>query len=286
MPRRNHLIFSLLIVGVLLCLALPGTAQKGEYIFKVSNIIQLSLQDLTGELRKARVVVIGEQHDNWRHHEAQLSVIRALHEAGQKIAVGFEMFQKDAQGDLDRWVSGRMSEEEFFRVYSDNWDFNLWPLYRGIFDYAREHRIPMLGLNVPRSIVSRVAREGFSSLTEKERKKIGFLSCNVDPRYREILARVLGGGGHLGNSMFNNFCEAQVVWDTSMALNIIDYAEKNGDTLVIALAGNFHAWKRGIAEQISQRSELKSLVILPSEDTSLFNYSVVLEDADYVWWLQ
>ena len=261
-------------------------ARSPNLIFKVSDAVQFRLDELVEDIKKARIVVIGEQHDNRWHHQVQLRVIDALHQSGIKVAVGFEMFQKTAQVDLDHWVSGKMNEEDFFRVYSRSWDFNLWPLYRDIFIYAREHSLPMVGLNIPRSLVSQVAREGFGSLTVEERRKIGFLSCNVDDRYQKTLARVLGGKGHLGDLLFDHFCEAQVVWDTSMALSVIDFLEENEDTAIVVLAGNFHAWKRGIAEQIRQRADLESRVILPSEDTGFVNYEVVLKDADYVWWLE
>lgn len=282
--RRSFSVFLAVLTTVVL-LAGDTPARADNLIFKVSNLNKLSLKDLVEDLRSARVIVIGEQHDNRRHHEVQLKIIEALHESGRKFAVGLEMFREDSQADLDKWLAGKMTEEEFFKAYSSNWDMKYWPLYRDIFLYAREHEIPLLGLNIPRKIVNQVAREGFGSLSEEDRREIGFLSCNVDARYQETLARVLGSG-HFSEIMFNNFCEAQVVWDTAMALNVMDYAGRNEDASVVVLAGNFHAWKRGIAAQISQRSDLESRVILPSQDTSFFNYDIFLEDADYVWWLE
>ena len=86
--------------------------------------------------------------------------------------------------------------------------------------------------------------------------------------------------------MFDHFCEAQVVWDTAMALRAVDYVKANPGKSLVILAGNFHAWKRGIPEQIGRVTEMKVKSILPSDDTSFFNYNVFLEDADYVWWYE
>ena len=83
--------------------------------------------------------------------------------------------------------------------------------------------------------------------------------------------------------MFRHFCEAQVVWDTSMALNAVDYIEENPQKTLVILAGNFHAWKRGIPEQIRRVADIDVRAILPSTDVSFSEYDVVLEDADYVW---
>ena len=271
---------------LLLVIALPiHAAHDGDLIFKVSDLGQLSIDDLIKDLDGVKVVTIGEQHDDMRHHEVQLRIISALHSADRDIAIGFEQFGVRSQDTLDRWVSGSTSVEELFQAYSRDWELNWWSLYFPIFKYAREHEIPMVGLNIPREIVRQVASKGFSSLSAEQRGKIRVLSCNIDQKYQETLQRVLGqkGQGSHGE-LFNRFCEAQVVWDTSMALNAIDYINANpGKTLVI-LAGNFHAWKRGIPEQIRRASDLSVRTVLPSQDSSFFNYSVLVEDADYVWW--
>ena len=279
---------SILLFAVWFLLAIPLQADHGDdIIIRVKNIDQVSLDQLVKELKGVKVLTIGEQHDNSAHHRTQLLIISALHEAGYDIAIGFEQFGAHSQGGLDRWVAGKSGIEDLFRIYSMDWELNWWPLYLPIFQYAREHEIPMVGLNIPREIIRQVASEGFSSLSKEQRGKIRVLSCNIDERYRNTLSQVFGQKGRdPGNKIFNNFCEAQVVWDTSMALNAIDFIKANpGKTLVI-LAGNFHAWKRGIPEQINREVDIEVRAILPSEDTSFFNYEVFLEDADYVWWYE
>lgn len=256
-------------------------------VFKVQSGGTLDMDSLVAELRNADIVTIGEQHDNRAHHAVQLNVIRALHEADIPVAVGFEMFGTRSQGELDAWVAGRSSESDLFEIYSRDWQINLYPLYKDIFFYAREHQLPMLGLNVDREIVSQVARKGFASLNEEQRGKIRVVACNIDLEYQEILNRVIGQKGG-SKELFKRFCEAQVVWDTAMAINAIEYAEAKQDTVVVILAGNFHAWNRGIPYQVRLRTEgkLKTKAILPASDSSFFNYEVVTQDADYVWWLE
>lgn len=277
--------FLLMILAPVLIIALPAQAAHDDKLtFKSSDPGRLSIADLVEDLDDVKVVTIGEQHDDRLHHEVQLKVINALHSAGRDIAVGFEQFGARSQDTLDRWVAGKADIEELFHAYSRDWEITWWSLYLPVFQYAREHEIPMIGLNIPREIVNQVAREGFSSLSAEQRGKIRVLSCNVDQKYQEILRRVLGheGQGNHGR-MFSKFCEAQVVWDTSMALNAIDYMDDNPRKTLVILAGNFHAWKRGIPEQIRRASDFPVRSILPSQDSSFYNYSVFLEDADYVW---
>ena len=265
-------------------LTVPSVAVHKSPIFKVSTSNRISMADLVQELKGVRIVTVGEQHDNREHHEMQLNVIRALHERGLNVAIGFEQFGVRSQPHLNDWVSGKAGIQELFEAYSMDWELNWWPWYQPIFLYAREHELPMVGLNVPREIVRQVARSGFGSLSEEQRGKIRVLSCNVDQRYQDALARVLGHKGKDGSDslLFTRFCEAQVVWDTSMALNAIDFVKVNPNTILVILAGNFHAWKQGIPEQIKRNSNITVRSILPLTDTSFFNYDVFLEEADYV----
>ncbi|HSH70625.1 MAG TPA: ChaN family lipoprotein [Deferrisomatales bacterium] len=273
------------ILGTILMLigVLHHSATAEELLFRVSNAGIVSMQDMVADLRKARIVIVGEQHDNRDHHEAQLAVIRALRDSGASVAVGLEMFRSDAQPKLDAWVSGSLGLAAFVEVYADNWDTSYWPLYRDIFFYAREAGIPLVGLNVPRSVVSQVARRGFASLDEDQRQQLGGIQCDVDAKYRDLLGQVMGFKE--GNTpTFSRFCEAQVVWDTAMGRNAAQYAQEHPNTVVVVLAGNFHAWKYGIAKQVREHADLPVRVILPSSDTGFFRYDIVLEDADYVWW--
>jgi uncharacterized iron-regulated protein len=273
---------------VFLILLPPLVDAAGEnLIFKVKNISQISLDGLVRDLEGTKVITIGEQHDNRDHHTAQLRLIAALHEADMEVAVGFEQFGVRSQPGLDDWIAGKSGIDDLFEIYSLDWELNWWPLYLPIFEYAREHEIPMVGLNIPREIVRQVASRGFSSLSAEQRGKIRVLSCNIDQKYQDTLSRLVGHKRmQPGNTVFQKFCEAQVVWDTSMALNAVDYIKANPGRVLVILAGSFHAWKRGIPEQIRRVADMPVKTILPSEDTSFFNYNVLLEDADYVWWFE
>jgi uncharacterized iron-regulated protein len=75
------------------------------------------------------------------------------------------MFQHIEQSILDAWVAQELSEDEMRRAFVRDWSRD-WYLYRDIFLYCRDQNIPMIGLNVPRSITRKVAREGFEALTK------------------------------------------------------------------------------------------------------------------------
>jgi uncharacterized iron-regulated protein len=42
-----------------------------------------------------------------------------FHESGVKVAIGMEMFRRGSQKELDNWISGRIDEDEFEKIYTD-----------------------------------------------------------------------------------------------------------------------------------------------------------------------
>lgn len=232
-------------------------------------------------LNKARIVLVGEHHNNRRHHQVQLEVIRTLHKAGYKVAVGMEMFRRDSQSALDQWVAGKMEENQFEPIFMDNWTYG-WPLYRPIFEYAQKNHIAMVGLNVPRKVTAQVAYHGFASLNPEQKGSLEGITCNVTPAYRDFVTRAYGAHGH-GQMEFNRFCEAQLVWDTAMAMHAIDYLERHPDEVMVLLAGSGHARKLGIPAQLAKINTWPYAVVLPETKDVFETGTVTVQDADYLF---
>ena len=266
----------------LVCLLTPvrGCAQASLSLWDVAAEKSVTLKQILPALEEAGIVLVGEQHDLEAHHAAQLEIVEALHRAGKPVVVALEMFDQRSQPILDRWTSGQMDEATFEPHFRDNWG-GKWPLYREIFLYCRHNRIPMLGINVPRTITSQVARNGFSSLTPEQMGLLPMVTCRVNSEYMEIMRHAHGHG--LGHSDFTRFCEAQLVWDTAMATYSLDYLKKNPQRAVVLLAGSVHAWKKGIPAQVHQQDpEIRMKVILPETEGRFQRTNVTKEDADYL----
>ena len=227
-----------------------------------------------------RIILVGESHTAASHHQAQLAVIQRLVAAGQKVAVGMEMFRRDSQPSLDAWVAGELDESAFEAVYRDNWNYP-WPLYQPILDYARQNRLDLVGLNVPRGVTRQVAREGFASLSPQERQDLPFVTCDVSEDYMAYIRQAYGAHGH-GQMNFTHFCEAQLVWDKAMAANALRFLEDHPSHVIVVLAGSGHVRKGGIPAQLRKMSSLKHLVILPEIPGALDREYLDHEDADYL----
>jgi len=269
-------------VAVAAVLLLLGAAGREDRVLRVADRSTITLAGMAAELAPARVVFIGELHHVAEHHRIQLDVIRALHRSGVPVALGLEMFRAGQQAVLDQWTAGRLDEQQFRRTYERNWTLP-WELYRDIFLFARENRIPLVGLNVPDDLTRKVARSGFASLTDEELKRLPRgISCEVDDTYREFIRRSHGIPGHGGRS-FQYFCEAQQVWDTVMARNIADRLLLEPDRTVVVLAGSGHAWRRGIPTRLRQLApDIRSAVVMPLIDGKITRERVTADDADFV----
>lgn len=266
-----------LLLTVLPCLAASSTYDR---VLRVRDGKVISFTDMIEEVRKVSFVFVGEDHTNERHHSAQLDVIKALRERGVPSGIGLEMFRADNQRELDMWVGGKSELRRFIELYYENWRLP-WDLYRDIFFYARENRISLIGLNVSEGISRKVSETGFQSLNREELSKLPpGISCSVDESYMEFIRKAHEVHGRTGKS-FVYFCEAQMVWDKTMAWRLLEYKKKNPGRTVVVLSGTGHSWKPGIPAQIRMEEPKSTIaVILPGLPGR--RDSITVKYADYI----
>ena len=258
------------------------TAIGHDNLIRISDRKTVTFDAMMQDAVRSDVIVIGEIHGDPRHHAIELEIIRALHESDTPMIIGMEMFWQSDQKDLDAWTQGVMPVDRFVPVYYRNWSLR-WTLYEDIFLYAREHGIPIAGLNIPDEIATAIARRGFSALSDTERQKLpAGISCTIDRSYMAFIRKAYADHDRGDGKSFLHFCEAQMVWDKSMAVNLIAFMKENAGKKAVVLAGVGHAWRRGIPEQLSLLSGYRTQVILPVLPDQADLKSVTLEDADYL----
>jgi len=279
MNRLVHISRSLILILLILTFS-KGVTLAHPHILRTTDRSEVSQAELLRDLVSVQVIFFGEIHDHSGHHEAQLSILRALQMENRPLAIGLEMFRNDSQKALDLWVGGSYPIDNFLKNYSQNW--SMWEKYREIFDFARRQKVKMIGLNIPREISSKVARNGFAALPAGERQALGNVQCIVNPEYGDLIRRSMGGhGGH--GSKFVNFCEAQMLWDTMMARHLVEFLKANPNFRVVVLAGSGHAWKFGIPRQLLAQMDVSYRVVLPEVNGRLVRTQVAPEITDYLW---
>ncbi len=276
----KRIIITLLAVLVCFSVMAAGQKQLDRRMYDIHQGKETGMSEAITQLKQNRIILVGEHHSNKNHHLAQLDIIRALKETGVQVAVGLEMFRSDSRQALDRWVDGHIDEEVFQEIFYENWNFS-WAAYRMIFSYAREEKIPLIGLNVPRAITRRVSQQGFKSLAAEQKGKLSNVTCRVDEEYMNYIRKAFGAHAH-GKLNFTYFCEAQLVWDNVMAINTLDYLQKNPGAVVVILAGTGHVQKGAVPRQIRKRSQVPYAVILPEVKGSIDPGTISTQDADFI----
>jgi uncharacterized iron-regulated protein len=260
-------------------LTITCQADINRQIFKI-GAGETTFPAMIKEISSASVIFFGEDHYDLINHKNQLEVIKALYEKGLPIAIGLEMFPKKDQRRLDDWISGRLNEKDFIPIFYEDWGYG-WDLYKDIFFYAREKNIPLIGLNVTKEITRKVAQKGFKSLSREELSELPpGITCDLNKRYMDFIKRIFEYKGN-NDYTFHNFCEAQMIWDQSMAWHLSQYLKENPYRLVIVLTGTVHAWKYGIPRQLEKFINVEYRVILPDMPG---DYSTITkDDADYMF---
>ncbi|MHB8808416.1 MAG: ChaN family lipoprotein [Desulfobulbaceae bacterium] len=226
-----------------------------------------SFEEIIGELRQSRVVYVGETHTDMGVHILQLQILQALFQDNPDLAVGMEMFPRSAQEALDGYISGAIAtEQEFLKKsgYFTVWGFD-YRLYREIIGYAKRHSIPLVGLNIDKTAVNQVFRDGnLEGLDDRQREQVP-AERNLDiPGYRERLALAFAGheGQGFSGDKLTGFVQAQALWDEAMAETIADYLRDHPGRRMLVIAGNGHVFKdTGIPPRVARRLEVPQSVV-------------------------
>ncbi len=254
-----------------LSLLVLWTAPSYAQTFTVTTPTQQKLnpQTVLKQLQRSRVIYLGETHDSAEDHRAQLEIIRSLHQQNPKIAIGMEMFQRPFQSGLDSYLAGAATDSMLreFTEFDKRWGFP-WKFYFPIIDFAKQNQLPVVALNTPSEVTQKVARQGLSSLTEAEKRYIPPIAeIRTEPeRYRDRLREIFDGfhSGKGNNRGFDQFFEAQVLWDETMADAIVQFLKKNPDRQMIVLVGQGHiVYGDGIPSRVARRiPQIKQSTVL------------------------
>lgn len=303
MAIRNTARIWVLSVGILLLYTFPVAAQE---ITNPLDGTSYTRQAVLAKLAQAEVIYLGETHSSAKDHQAELDILRSLHElptplkpgptGKPRIAIALEMFQRPYQAVLDRYLAGELSETQLQAQseYPQRWGFP-WEYYAPLLRFAKQNNLPVLALNTPTETTQKVARTGLESLTPAEQRFIPPLSAikTDDPPYRQFVSRAYQDfhqdkGSAAG---FEQFFQAQVLWDETMAETIANFSQANPDTQVVVLAGQGHIiYDYGIPSRVARRMTLSwskqqfvqySILLNPAQDSITQAKQTA---ADYFWY--
>lgn len=208
--------------------------------------------DIAGD---SRLIYVGETHDNPAAHRLQLEVLQGISERHPgAVALGMEMFTPAQQPVLDRWVAGELDEKQFLRevdwygTWMDDFDY-----YRELLLFARDHNIPVIGLNADKKTKMAVSRR-WNELSDEERAALPELDL-TDP-YHNAMVKAIYGGHVRGDGKLAGFERVQALWDETMASNIVAYLQSPNvpaKYMVVFAGGNHVRFGFGIPRRVFRR---------------------------------
>ncbi|WP_374674912.1 ChaN family lipoprotein [Ideonella sp.] len=195
-------------------------------------------EPLPAPARDARVVLLGEVHDNPRHHALRAEWLRRLLADGRPTVVVFEQMdaargedlrraQAAAPGDPDAVARAGGLDERGWR----------WPLHRPVLQAALDGGARVAGGNLPRDTVRAVVRQGEAAVPAALQPLLAGAAWT--PARQQAQAQEITDGhcGALPPTMVAPMVLAQRVRDASLAAALL--AAPAGHRVVL-IAGNGH----------------------------------------------
>jgi len=278
-------------------------AQVAQWLDPASGKV-IDSNDLLDQVATRSIVLLGEEHDNRDHHRWQHYMLTALHSRNANMVVGLEMFPRRIQPVLDDWSLGKLDEATFLQ--RSEWD-QVWgydaSLYLPLLQFTRLYRLPTLGINIDRKLVSKVGEQGWKSLPVSERMGLSD-PAPASEAYRQSLAELyayklsLYRQGEdevdgedaadladiLQDDGFNHFVDAQLTWDRAMAeaLALAHRLEPQGP--VVGIVGRGHLeYGYGIPHQLAAMGIHDVAVLLPLDaDDDCADLAANLADAVFI----
>lgn len=261
---------------LIICFAISSNtfAQHTDAHFKIYDVKkqkEIAINDIVSDMNNADVLFFGEEHNDSVGHYLEMEIFKQLAEKfPQKTALTLEMFYTDTQPVINEYLEGLISEKNFIR---DGRAWENYNDYKPLIEYAKEHKLPVIGGNAASRYSNAVTLKGLDILNKFSKSSMEFFPpLPIDTavgRYNEKFTETLGG--HNMGSM--KIYQTQNFWDATMAWSIFKYNKTHKDTKILQLNGRFHSdEKLGTLAKLQQYNpKLKILNISSFADESFNN---------------
>ncbi len=251
-----------------------------EHFIRMDYGASIAFEEILKRIENERVIFVGEIHTQPSSHRVQLEIIKHLTALGKEVTIAVEIFPASQQASLDEWVSGTITRDDFTKVFKTT--VNLpFGAYEGIFEFARQNEIPMVGIDAVRKAIAHVSKNGTDEAPAEFLEKVKYSECNEDPQYMYLLG--FSGARHYHQSGMPFLCEAQRLRDAVMAYNVSRVLQKNNSTVVV-MVGLVHAAKVAVPNMLQQHVAVDYVVLMPEEIKTITNKNPALDIADFIWY--
>lgn len=256
-------------------------------LLDVKTGTSISAKELAARVDGYDVIFFGEFHDKPAIHRMEETVMKALYERHKKnLVLSMEMFERDVQGQVDAYLAGTISEEEFL-ASSRPWE-RYKTDYKGLVDFGKEKKLPVIASNIPRYMASTYAKTGtLDAIAEEQRQYLPAVHYAPEGAYKEKFIQAMSGMGEGGMHVMADripaMYKAQSLKDDTMAESIAQYKDKHPSAVIFHVQGEFHGGQRlGVVQKLAAlRPELKLAVISSIQDTKESTEEIIKHYGDY-----
>ncbi len=253
-----------------------------QRVFDTRRKAFTDFESMLADLARADVVLVGEQHDDANTHRLEAAVLQGLLRRRVSVTLSLEMFERDVQPQLDAFLAGSMTEEEFLQKSRP------WPRYasdyRPLVELARAHGWTVVAANVPRRLAADVSKGGQPALEKlsAEDRALGAreLQCPPDAYYTRFAGTMSDHAGtgdkaaapEQQRETIERYYLAQCLKDETMAESIATAFERQAGRrgTIVHYTGSFHMdFGAGTAARVERRLPGRRVALvsmLPVED--------------------
>ncbi len=190
---------------------------------------------LVDRLRPGRFVLLGEKHDNPDHHRLQAWLLGALIAAGQRPAVGFEMFTVDDLPALTRQLAAHPTDAAGL-AEAVNWQRSGWPawaMYQPIAEAALQANLPIIATNLAPTTARSLGQSGAAALDTALAIRHG-LDRALAPDIQGVMVEEIREAhcGYASDTQVNAMLLVQRARDAQMAENLAAAGQQDGAVLI------------------------------------------------------
>ena len=238
------------LAGLAAALALGGcAAAAGGFVLPQDGNPEGQARIVAARASLARVVYLGETHDNPVHHAHQARVLQAMLRAGARPALAFEMLTQEQQPEVDEAMRGADGAPLDARL---RWRERGWPdfaMYQPLFELALTDRLPVLAADLDPPTVRRIAKEGLGVLPGAERDRVAS-RLRPDPEREARLEREIAEAhcGLLPAAAIPFMAQAWHARNVVMARHIGQALDEG--RRVVVIVGRGHLDRGGLPDQL------------------------------------
>lgn len=254
MKNSNRLIFIFIFILTLTsCKSFSPqySIEKHPLIDKIWSVDEqrfISAEQLKNLTNDYEVILLGETHDNARHHQLQAMMIDYQVQQQRSPSIAFEMLDKNQQDVIEQFQQTHQQNnnktDQFARAIA--WQESGWPewsYYRPVFVQAIENNLPIIAANLDLTFIRSVIRQGEKALSDDMQDLVKKYQYDKPVKHaleQDILAAHCD---MLPEKMLAPMLLGQQVRDLSITQAILSALKERAAHGVILIAGSGHTRK-------------------------------------------